>query len=119
MQSLLPQAVKGMLPNNLLRNNFLRRQGEERRTGFEDPKSSPIHIVTCIQALLLPWCYSSVQHFVGFDQKHSRAEICTLNQELRHWGMPQVIVPVEKRQESQKGHMQDQKNSDAFFFLDF
>lgn len=33
--------------------------------------------------------------------------------------MPQVIVPVEKRQESQKGHVQDQKNSDAFFFLDF
>mmetsp|Transcript_55197 Transcript_55197/g.87659 ORF Transcript_55197/g.87659 Transcript_55197/m.87659 type:complete len:225 (-) Transcript_55197:68-742(-) len=48
---IISQAVKGMLPNNLLRNNFLRRL----------------------------YCYPGAIH--------------------PHWGMPQVIVPVEKRPE--------------------
>ena len=69
MQSLLAQAVKGMLPNNLLRNNFLRRQEGEGRAGFEDPKSSAIQTHPGFTATLVQFTRAAL---VGFDQKHSR-----------------------------------------------
>lgn len=58
------EAVKGMLPRNLLRNNWLRRQ-EQLIEHWQMLVCNGYCTVNCLRpvlkALLLPWCDSSVQ----------------------------------------------------------
>ena len=61
---------------------------------FGDLKSSPIQM--CLSSRL--YCYPGAIH-PWLCLKKGQQSVNDCNQ-LRHWGMPQVVIPVEKRQDS-------------------